>query len=36
LVELNRRLTPEREIRMVVEEAFPNRLLGEAGVELLA
>jgi signal transduction histidine kinase len=36
LVELNRRLTPEREIRMVVEEGFPNGLLGEAGVELLS
>ncbi|HLL38883.1 MAG TPA: PAS domain-containing protein [Rubrobacteraceae bacterium] len=35
LVELNRRLTPERETRMVVEEGFPNRLLGEAGVELV-
>jgi len=35
LVELNRRLTPLREIRMVVEEGFPNRLLGEAGVELV-
>ena len=36
LVERNRRLTPEREIRMVVEEAFPNGHLGEAGVELLS
>ncbi|HEX6710408.1 MAG TPA: ATP-binding protein [Rubrobacter sp.] len=35
LVELNRRLTPDRRIRLVVEEGFPNGLLGEAGGELL-
>ena len=35
LVELNRRLTPKREIGLVVEEGFPNGLLGEVGVELL-
>jgi PAS domain S-box-containing protein len=36
LVELNRRLTPEREMRMVVEEGFPNGLLGVASVEVLS
>jgi PAS domain S-box-containing protein len=35
LVELNRRLTSDRNIGLVVEERFPNGLLGEAGVELL-
>jgi PAS domain S-box-containing protein len=35
LVQLNRRLTSKREIGLVVEEGFPNGLLGEVGVELL-
>jgi signal transduction histidine kinase len=35
LVELNRRLSPDCNIGLVVEEGFPNGLLGEAGVELL-
>jgi two-component system sensor histidine kinase UhpB len=35
LVELNRRLTPNCKIGLVVEEGFPNGLLGEAGMELL-
>src|SRR5215210_3700380 len=35
LVELNRRLAPDCNIELVVEEGFPNGLLGEAGVELL-
>jgi signal transduction histidine kinase len=35
LVELNRQLTPEREIELTIEEGFPERLPGEAGVELL-
>jgi PAS domain S-box-containing protein len=35
LVELNRRLTSEREIGLVVEEGFPNGLPGEVGGELL-
>ena len=35
LVELNRQLTPEREIALRIEEGFPERLPGEMGVELL-
>ena len=35
LVELNQRATPEREIRLVVEEGLAGRLSGEASVELL-
>ena len=35
LVELNRQATPEREVRLVVEEEFPGRLSGEESVELL-
>jgi PAS domain S-box-containing protein len=35
LVELNRRLTSDREIALVVEEGFPSGLLGEVGGELL-
>jgi PAS domain S-box-containing protein len=35
LVELNRRLTPDCRIRLVLEEGFPNGLLGEVGGELL-
>jgi PAS domain S-box-containing protein len=35
LVELNRQATPEREVRLVVEEGFPRELSGEKGVELL-
>jgi two-component system sensor histidine kinase UhpB len=35
LVELNRRLRPDCKIGLVVEEGFPNGLLGEAGGELL-
>jgi PAS domain S-box-containing protein len=35
LVELNRRLAPDCNIELLVEEGFPNGLLGEAGVELL-
>jgi signal transduction histidine kinase len=35
LVELNRRATNEREIRLVVEEGFPVSLPGKEGVELL-
>jgi PAS domain S-box-containing protein len=35
LVELNRRLAPDREIRLVVEEGFPYGLPGEVGGELL-
>jgi signal transduction histidine kinase len=34
-VELNRRLTSDREIALVVEEGFPNGLPGEVGGELL-
>jgi signal transduction histidine kinase len=34
-VELNRRLTPDCNIDLVVEKGFPNGLLGEVGVELL-
>ena len=34
LVELNRRLAPDCNIELLVEEGFPNGLLGEAGVEL--
>ena len=35
LVELNRRLAPDCKIKLVVEEGFPNGLLGEVGGELL-
>jgi PAS domain S-box-containing protein len=35
LVELNRQATPEREVRLVVEEGFPKELSGEKSVELL-
>lgn len=35
LVELNRQATPEREVRLVVEEGFPGGLSREKGVELL-
>ena len=35
LVELNRRLTPDCKISLVVEEGFPAWLLGEASGELL-
>ncbi len=35
LVELNRRLTPDCNIELIVEEGFPNRLGGEVGGELL-
>jgi PAS domain S-box-containing protein len=35
LVELNRRLTLDCKIELVIEEGLPNGLLGEVGVELL-
>ena len=35
LVDLNRRLAPDCKIELVVEQGFPNGLLGEPGVELL-
>jgi len=35
LVELNRQATPEREVRLVVEEEFPEGLSREESVELL-
>ena len=35
LVDLNRRLTPDCKIELLVEEGFPNGLPGEVGVELL-
>jgi len=35
LVELNRRLAPDCNIELLVEEGFPNGLLGDAGLELL-
>jgi PAS domain S-box-containing protein len=35
LVELNRQLTPEREIRLSVDDGFPPELPGAADVELL-
>jgi signal transduction histidine kinase len=35
LVKLNRQATPEREIRLVVEEGFPKGLSGKESVELL-
>src|ERR671913_385010 len=35
LVEFTRRLAPDCNIELLVEEGFPNGLLGEAGVELL-
>src|ERR671917_529455 len=35
LVELNRQATPEREVRLVVEEEFPGELSGGESVELL-
>ena len=35
LVELNRRLAPDCNIELVIEEGFPNRLRGEVGGELL-
>src|ERR671911_2296939 len=35
LMELNRQATPEREVRLAVEEEFPRGLSGEKSVELL-
>jgi PAS domain S-box-containing protein len=35
LVELNRQLTPERKIGLIIERDFPEELPGEANVELL-
>src|ERR671910_1866054 len=35
LVELNRQLSPEREVALDIEEGFPEGLPGEVGVELL-
>jgi PAS domain S-box-containing protein len=35
LVELNRRLAPDCNIELIIEEGFPNRLHGEVGGELL-
>jgi PAS domain S-box-containing protein len=35
LVELNRQATPEREVRLVIEEEFPGGLSGGESVELL-
>ena len=35
LVKLNRQLTPEREVVLLIEEKFPKGLAGEVGVELL-
>ncbi|MCA1728861.1 MAG: hypothetical protein LC751_05470 [Actinobacteria bacterium] len=35
LVELNRQATPEREVRLVIEEGFPGGFSGEESVELL-
>jgi PAS domain S-box-containing protein len=35
LVELNRQLTPERKIGLIIEKGFPEELPGEANVELL-
>jgi len=35
LVDLNRRLAPDCKIELVVEQGFPNGLVGEPGVELL-
>jgi PAS domain S-box-containing protein len=35
LVDLNRRLAPDCKIELVVEQGFPNGLLGEPGAELL-
>jgi PAS domain S-box-containing protein len=35
LVELNRQATPERKVRLVVEEGFPARLSAKVSVELL-
>ena len=35
LVELNRQATPEREVRLIVEEGFPGGLSGGESVELL-
>jgi PAS domain S-box-containing protein len=35
LVELNRRLAPDCNIELIIEEGFPNRLRGEVGGELL-
>ena len=35
LVELNRRLAPDCNIELLIEEGFPNRLPGEVGGELL-
>ncbi len=35
LVKLNRQLTPEREIVLVIEEGFPKVLPADVGVELL-
>jgi PAS domain S-box-containing protein len=35
LVEPNRRLAPDCNIELLVEEGFPNGLLGDAGLELL-
>ena len=35
LVELNRQAAPERQVRLIVGEGFPNGLAGEVSVELL-
>ena len=35
LVDLNRQLTPEREIALTIDEGFPEKLPGEMSVELL-
>lgn len=35
LVELNRKMTPGCDIRLVIEDGFPSEPLGEAGTELL-
>src|ERR671920_638567 len=35
LVELNRRLAPDCNIELIIEEGFPNRLRGEVGGEFL-
>ena len=35
LVELNRQLTPERKIELMIEEGFPKELPGEVSVELV-
>ena len=35
LVELNRKMVPERDVRLEVQEGFPSSLLGKRGPELL-